>query len=481
MKPFYLTTTLPYVNDKPHIGFALEITHADAVVRTRRLRGEEVFFNTGTDEHGIKIYRKAQEVGEDPQEYVDRFADSFKELKNVLHLSDLNFIRTTDPKHIVAAQSFWTKCFENGDIYKKNYTVRYCVGCELEKTDSELVNGHCPIHPNLEIEYIEEENYFFRLSRYQAPLLSLYQEHSDFVLPDFRFNEIKAFVERGLEDFSVSRLKSKMPWGIPVPNDEDHVMYVWFDALVNYISAVGWPANLKEFETWWPVVQMAGKDNLRQQAAMWQAMLMSAGLPASRQIVIHGFITSGGQKMSKSLGNVISPEEIVELYGAEALRYFLLRHIHPFEDSDFTMEKFKETYNADLANGLGNLLSRVMKMSVLSGAIILEEKKISSSEMFQEEPTHPSIGFAYTFELNRALQSLWDQVRALNTRIQNDAAFELIKSDSVRAKNIIEEYLVELWRIMILLEPFLPETSVIARKIIENGEMPVSPLFPRKE
>lgn len=481
MKPFYLTTTLPYVNDKPHIGFALEIVHADAVVRTRRLRGEEVFFNTGTDEHGIKIYRKAQEAGEDPQRYVDTFAASFRELKEILHLSELNFIRTTDPNHKLAAQAFWTKCWERGDIYKKNYTVRYCVGCELEKTDSELVNGHCPIHPNLEIELIEEENYFFRFSRYQAPLLSLYQEHPDFVLPDFRFNEIKAFVERGLEDFSVSRLKSKMPWGIPVPNDADHVMYVWFDALVNYVSAVGWPHDLTKFEKWWPVVQMAGKDNLRQQAAMWQAMLMSAGLPPSRQIVMHGFITSGGQKMSKSLGNVVSPYEIISLYGAEALRYFLLRHTHPFEDADFTMEKFKEAYNADLANGLGNLLSRIMKMSLLVNIVGGSVTRPSAGEIFLEEPTPLSVGFVHSFELHRATQSLWDDVRALNAKIQNDAAFEVIKTDIERAKGIIAGYLDALWRIAVLLEPFMPETSSVMKKIIESGQMPEAPLFPRME
>src|SRR3989339_1348713 len=233
-KNFYITTTLPYVNADPHIGFALEIIQADAVARYQRLLGKEVIFNTGTDEHGLKIYRKALETKEDPLDYCNRYAARFDALKQVLNLSYTNFIRTTDIPHMAAAQEFWRLCQNNGDIYKKNYKVKYCVGCELEKTDSELVDGKCAIHPNLSLEIIEEENYFFRFSRYQEKLLALYEARPDFVVPDFRFNEIKAFVERGLEDFSISRLKSKMSWGVPVPDDPKHVMFVWFDALVSY-------------------------------------------------------------------------------------------------------------------------------------------------------------------------------------------------------------------------------------------------------
>src|SRR3989344_666071 len=278
-KAFYLTTTLPYVNAEPHIGFALEIVHADIVARYHKLLGDEDFFNTGTDEHGTKIYRKALEEGKDPQKYVDEYADKFRSLKEKLNLyADLHFIRTTDAHHKTAAQEFWRLCLKKGDIYKKDYQLKYCVGCELEKTESELEGGRCPIHQNLEIELINEENYFFRWSKYQKDLLTLYEKHQDLVVPDFRFNEIKKFVETGLEDFSISRLKKKMPWGVSVPDDEEHVMFVWFDALINYISTLGWPEDEVNFEKFWPGVQIAGKDNLRQQSAMWQAMLLSAGI-----------------------------------------------------------------------------------------------------------------------------------------------------------------------------------------------------------
>ena len=369
-KKFYITTTLPYVNADPHIGFASEIVRADIIARYRRLAGDNVFFNTGTDEHGLKIYRKAQEQGVDTKTYVDGYVKKFDDLKKALNLSYDNFIRTTDENHIKSAQEFWKKCEENGDIYKKNYRVKYCVGCELEKTESELdENGYCPLHPNQKIEIIEEENYFFKWSNYGQKLLDFYKENPDFVVPDFRFNEIKRFIERGLEDFSISRLKEKMPWGVPVPNDDEHIMYVWFDALVNYISCLGWPEDKENFEQFWGTkenrnaIQVAGKDNLRQQSAMLQAMLMSAGLPLSKQIYIFGFVNSEGKKMSKSLGNVVSPFDLVEEYGTDAVRYYIARHLNTFEDSDFTEEKFKEAYNANLANGLGNLVSRVMKMA----------------------------------------------------------------------------------------------------------------------
>jgi len=361
-KNIYLTTTLPYVNSDPHIGFALEIVQADTIARFKRLQGHDVFFNFGTDEHGLKIYRKALEQGKDPQEYVNEYAAKFDSLKKALNLTYNNFIRTTDKHHIKAAQEFWEKCLENGNIYKDKYAVKYCVGCELEKTESELENDRCPIHPNLELEVINEENYFFRFSKYKDSLLKFYEQNPDFVVPSFRLNEINSFVEEGLQDFSVSRLKSKMPWGIEVPDDPKHVMFVWFDALVNYVSAVGWPDDSEKFKKWWPVIQFAGKDNLRQQSAIWQAMLMSAGLPNSKQIFIHGFITVDGQKISKSLGNVVNPIELVRKYGTDPVRYFLLSKIHPFEDSDFTIEKFEDAHNSDLANGLGNLVARVAKL-----------------------------------------------------------------------------------------------------------------------
>src|SRR3989344_1183243 len=310
-KKFYITTTLPYVNADPHIGFALELIQADVIARAKRQQGFEVFFNMGADEHGVKILRKAGEAGLDPKTYCDIYAAKFNNLKEALNVTYDNFIRTTDEQHIKAAQEFWLRCQKNGDIYKKNYKIKYCVGCELGKTESELVDGKCPVHPNLEIELIEEENYFFKYSNYQKPLLDFYEKNPDFVVPTSRLNEIKEFTKRGLQDFSISRLKEKMPWGVDVPGDQKHVMYVWSDALVSYISALGWPGDKKKFKDFWPGMQVCGTDNLRQQSSMWQAMLMSAGLPHSTRIFIHGFILVDGQKMSKSLGNVISPFELV--------------------------------------------------------------------------------------------------------------------------------------------------------------------------
>lgn len=474
-KTFYITTTLPYVNAEPHLGHALEFVRADIIARYKKLMGFEVFFNTGTDEHGLKIYRKAQEQGKDPQVYVDEYAEKFKNFVRQLGmLPDLNFIRTTDPEHIAAAQEFWRVCQKNGDIYKKNYSVKYCVGCELEKTESELVDEKCPVHQNLSIEILEEENYFFRFSKYQKPLLEFYEKNPDFVVPDFRFNEIKRFVERGLEDFSVSRLKEKMPWGVSVPDDSEHVMYVWFDALVNYISAIGWPEDLEKFNKWWPVTQYAGKDNLRQQSAMWQAMLMSAGIQTSKQIIINGFILGeGGVKMSKSLGNTVDPIEIIEEYGTDALRFYLARHVHPFEDSEFTPEKFQTAYNADLANGLGNLTSRILKMSetYLDQAPEIPEGTISQN--FKNALDK--------FNIQESTDFVWQEIGRIDGRIQSTEPFKLIKTDPEKAKEIIKELVVDLYGVARILNPVMPQTSEAIKSAVKMNKMPEKPLFARKD
>ena len=485
---FYLTTTLPYVNADPHIGFALELVHADILARYHALQGDDVFFNTGTDEHGLKIYQKALEERKDPQAYTDEYAAKFRDLKGKLNLyEDLHFIRTTDTHHKSTAQEFWVRCAKNGDIEKKFYKMKYCVGCELEKTDSELVDGKCPIHPNLEIEVREEENYFFNFSKYQKPLLELYKKNPTLVVPDFRFNEIKKFVEAGLVDFSISRLKSKMPWGVPVPGDEDHVMYVWFDALINYISTLGWPENTENFEKFWGTkkkpnaIQMAGKDQIRQQAAMWQAMLMSAGLPPTKQIAIHGFITVGGEKMSKSLGNVIDPIAIVDEYGTDALRYFLARHIHPFEDSDFTMERFKEAYNADLANGLGNFVSRAIKLSETHLTDVDLESKIDFQSYTDGSSTFQSFGdkiSAYRFQ--DAVSMIWHQVGDGDRMVQEKKPFMLVKEDKAAAQEIIRNLVQRVWRIAVMLEPIMPGTAQTIQQAIKENKKPEN-LFPRKE
>jgi methionyl-tRNA synthetase len=447
------------------MGFALEIVRADVMARYNRMNGNNVFFNTGTDEHGLKIYRQAAEEKVPVQEYVNTYADRFKTLKDPLALSYDNFIRTTDPNHINAAQEFWRRCQKNDDIYKKHYEVKYCVGCELEKTESELEDGLCPYHPSQTPELIEEENYFFRFSEYQQKLLELYDKHPDFVVPDFRLNEVRKFAERGLQDFSISRLRDKMPWGVPVPDDEEHVMYVWFDALVNYISAIGWPDNNESFQKWWPVVQIAGKDNLRQQSAMWQAMLLSAGLPASRQILINGFITSGGQKMSKSVGNVLDPLLFVEKYGTDALRYYLLRHVHQFEDADMTEESFKEAYNAHLANGLGNLVARTMKMA----SEYLEKPVVVSDETFDEVIKGEYQLLMNKFELQKASELIWRRISELDQYVEDSKPFKAIKEDENKAKDDIVYLVGGLAGVAHMLTPFMPETAeTIKQAIIEN-------------
>lgn len=474
MTRFYITTTLPYVNGDPHIGFALEIVRADILARHMRHIGNDVFFNTGTDEHGLKVYRKALEEGKDPQTYVDEQAARWKQLKEVLNLTYNSFMRTTDPAHKKAAQKFWKICDAKGDIYKKIYQIKYCVGCELEKTDSELVDGKCPLHPNLELEIIDEENYFFRFSKYQQALLDLYASRPDFVIPEFRLQEIRMFVEQGLQDFSISRLKEKMPWGVPVPDDDAQVMYVWFDALVNYLSAIGWPDE--SYSQWWPSVQFAGKDNLRQQSAMWQAMLMSAGIEPSRQVMIGGFFTSNGQKMSKSLGNVVNPVAVVKEYGTDALRYFLARHTQAFEDSDFTMERFKDAYNGSLANGLGNLVARVMKMATthLSNPVTIttedEQFETAVSELIEK------------YEFNRAMDLIFEHVQKGDQYIQETQPFKAIKDDATKEKALadIEKLVHHIYKIAVHLTPFMPATAEAIKTAVKTHTMPPA-LFPRKE
>lgn len=477
-KRFYLTTTLPYVNAKPHVGFALEIIQADVLARYHGLLGEEVFFNTGTDEHGQKIYQKAVEEGKDPQAYTDEYAAKFDLLKQKLNLTYNNFIRTTDAHHIKAAEEIWKRCLKNGFIEKGIYKTKYCVGCELEKQDSELVDGKCPIHPNLKIENIEEENYFFKFSKLQKDLLELYKKYPDFVIPTHRLGEVRNFVESGLQDFSISRLKEKMPWGIPVPDDPKHVMYVWFDALTNYISALGWPENTKKFEEFWGTkenpnaVQVAGKDNLRQQSSMWQAMLIAASLPTSRQIFIHGFITSGGQKMSKSLGNVIDPIEYVDKYGTDALRYYLLAKINPTEDSDFTKEKFEETYNGELANGLGNLVSRIAKLCEKSGF----DFKTDSKHIWELDDNVKKCIENYRFD--EAVKYIYENyISKLDKKINETEPWKLTDKD---LETFLKEAVLILQNISFNLYPFIPDAATKIDNIFKGPKIvSAAPLFPR--
>ncbi|MEI6835844.1 MAG: methionine--tRNA ligase [Candidatus Falkowbacteria bacterium] len=470
-KPFYITTTLPYTNSNPHIGFATELIKADVIARLHALQGEEVFFNTGTDEHGLKIYQKAQEASLSVRDYCEPYADKFKSLKELLNLSFTNFIRTTDENHVASAQEFWKRCEANGDIYKKNYQIKYCVGCELEKTEQDLVNGHCQFHPNQELEIIDEENYFFRFSKYGEKLLKFYDANPDFVIPEHRFKEIRNFVAGGLQDFSISRLKSKMPNGVPVPGDDTQVVYVWFDALVNYISTLGWPETEGDYKKFWPGMQVCGKDNLRQQTAMWQAMLMSAGLPNSKQVLIFGFLTVNGQKISKSSGNTVDPVEFANKYGVDTLRYYLLSDILPFEDGDFSEERLRLKFNADLANGLGNLASRV--------ATLLEKNEIE---------TNLKVGGAIwsgdfeklinAYKFNEALLCLWDQIRNCNEKISAAAPWKMTDREAI--KTVLTPIAQDILNVAKYLQIFMPET---ASKLINQFSEPQikksESLFPR--
>ena len=477
--PFYLTTTLPYVNAPLHMGHALEFVRADTIARYKKLNGFDVYFNTGTDEHGMKIYEKAKEQGMEVQDFVDKGFVTFKEqLKIFGVLEDIHFIRTTDESHIKAAQEFWKRVEKNGYIYKKTYEAKYCVGCESEKTDSELVDGHCPDHPNMDLKIINEENYFFKYSSFGDKLLKFYEDHPNFVVPSFRLNEIKNFVNGGLQDFSISRLKEKMPWGIPVPGGDDQVMYVWFDALVNYISTLGWPNDDKEnFEKYWingNPTQYCGKDNTRFQAAMWQAMLMAADVPNSHQIIVNGFITAeGGVRMSKSLGNGVDPKDIVEEYGTDALRYFLLREVGSFEDSPFTVGRFKDAYNSGLANGLGNIASRILTLS---------EKYLDKCPEIPETSDFTEYFEIYeNFDLKKAADYVWDKIGELDKTIQMTEPFKVVKVDVEKGKEMITDLVLKLYVIARMLNPLMPETNIKLKELIKQNKKPENPLFIRRE
>ncbi|MAZ67441.1 methionine--tRNA ligase [bacterium] len=472
-KARYITTTLPYVNSDPHIGFALEIVQADALARYWRLTGHDVFFSTGTDEHGQKILQKAQEEGRDVQEYVDHYAGEFQKLKDTLGLSYDAFIRTTDEDHKAAAQELWKRCEQSGDIYKKKYKGLYCVGCELFLKDSDLADGKCPNHPTQEPQEIEEENYFFKLTNYKGRLLE-YLSNADSVIPDWRREEAITLVNN-LEDLSISRDKERLSWGVPVPGDDSQVMYVWFDALTNYISTTGWPedkeGNFKKFWDEGYSVQTAGKDQVRFQSVIWQAMLMSGGVPTTDSIFYHGFITSDGQKMSKSIGNVISPFDVVEKYGLDATRYMLLRHVHPVDDSDITWERLDEWYEAHLVNGYGNLVSRIMKLAETHLDTPIEQPEAVG---FPKEYTEA----IDKFDFNAALDYVWRRIGDLDEKITTTEPFKLVKENEGEGKKLIAELAEELYLITRMLNPFMSETNTLVKKTILENKKPEN-LFPR--
>ncbi len=495
MKPFYITTTLPYVNADPHIGHAMEFIRADVIARYKRSEKYEVFFNTGTDEHGSKIYEGAQKEGLDTQLYVDKYSDRFKEFCKLANISYDGFLRTTDEKHIRAAQKMWSICFENGDIYKSKQIIKYCIGCEMEKTDSELVDNKCPLHINRDIETREEENYFFRFSKYEKQLLELYADN--ITIPETRQNEIKKFVESGLHDFSISRLKSKMPWGVSVPDDSDHVMYVWFDALTSYISTLGWAdksENVEDnFSKFWlqngnenrAVVQYCGKDNNKPQSAIWQAMLLSAGIPNTTKIIINGHIISDGQKMSKSIGNVVSPFDIIEKYKTatdfpeEVLRFMMCHEVSNHEDSDITTVSMQAAYTSYLQNGIGNQVNRIMKLA----SNYINAKEIESI-LEAVEKTTLDIDYKNAldnFKINEAIHMVTEKQKKLDEYIQSTEPFKLIKSEDTKeeALEIIRNSLYRLLDIGHHLYFFMPRTAMEIYNCVKENRMPEKPLFNR--
>ena len=475
MSARYITTTIPYVNADPHIGFALEIVQADVLARSWRKSGDEVFFSTGTDEHGQKIFDAAKKTGQDTQEYVDHYAAEVMKLKDALNLSNDAFIRTTDPSHIRAAQEMWRRCDANSDIYKKTYSGLYCVGCESFKTEKELTDDKCQIHPNLALENVSEENYFFRFSKYQNKLME-YLGRTDSIVPEWRRKEAIAFVNSGLEDFSISREKKRLSWGIQVPNDDSQVMYVWFDALTDYISTLGWPEDADEnFKKFWEngtTLQVAGKDQVRFQSLMWQAMLMSADIKTTDAVFYHGFINSGGQKMSKSLGNVISPLGLVKTYGTDAVRYILLRHVSPFEDSDLTPEAISEHYTAHLSNGLGNLVARVMKLAEehLPNPIALTKEDEKTAEEFSKKIEE--------FKFNEAMDIVFAKISAADVYMNTNEPYKKIKIDADTARKDIEHLVRELYRVAVHLFAMMPRTSEIIKNAVQENKKPEN-LFPR--
>ncbi len=475
----YITTTLPYVNASPHIGHALELVQADVCARTARASGEEVFFNSGTDEHGQKIFQAAQKAKQNIQDYVDRYAEQFNKLFKALNLSEHIFIRTTNPAHINAAQEMWRRCDAAGDIYKKSYTGLYCVGCESYKTEKDLIDGECPNHLGTQLEKITEENYFFRLSKYEKPLLE-YLARDGGILPLWRRNEAIVFVQNGLEDISISREKKRLSWGIPVPGDDTQVMYVWFDALTNYISTLGWPqdknGNFKKFWEGGHTLQMAGKDQIRFQSIMWQAMLISAGIKNTDQTFYHGFINSNGHKMSKSIGNVISPYELIEKYGTDATRYLLLRHVHPSKDTDITCKRLDEWYTANLVNGLGNLVARVMTLAqayLTKPISVVDVSKPTTKNIYPKQDT---------FSFNEDMDIIFTKINDADIQMTTTEPYKKIKStdtnEQEQARSDIESLVRSCADIGTDIVHFMPATSEIILDAVRTNTKPEN-LFPR--
>ena len=471
---FYITTPIYYPNADLHMGHAYTSVLADVLARYHKEKGKEVFFLTGTDEHASKVAKAALTSGKSPKEFVDEKADSFKKFYADLSVGFTDFIQTSDQKkHWTGAIEFWNRLVKAGKIYKKSYSGLYCVGCEEFKTEKDLVDGLCPLH-NQKPEELKEENYFFKLSDYGEELKKRISSDALRIVPASRKNEILSFIESGLEDVSFSRPRKDPVWGIPVPGDDSQVMYVWCDALTNYANVVGFGWDESLFKKWWPAdIHLLGKDILRFHAAIWPAMLLAAGLPLPKTIFAHGFITSGGKKMSKTMGNVIDPKELIAEYGADAVRYYIAREIAHFDDGDITVLKFKEAYNANLANGLGNLTSRIMKMATSYIDTPVETKRDVHYKFGDYEKAMSEL------RVNDAANIAWEAIGELDREIQESEPFKIFKTDPDKAREIVRGLVVGLSKIVPMLEPIMPDTAEKIRAAIEKHSMPAS-LFMRK-
>lgn len=464
-KSYYVTTPIYYVNDMPHIGTAYTTVAADALARYHRLKGEEVFFLTGTDEHGQHVARAAERNGVSPQEWADRMVVHFTDVWQRLNISNDYFIRTTDPKHVEVARRFIQLLYDKGDIYLDIYEGWYCVPDESFWLPSQLVDGKCP-QCGREVEMVQEENYFFRLSAYADRLLAHIEAHPEFVQPDIRRNEVISFIKQGLTDQSISR--KTITWGIPLPFDENQVMYVWFDALLNYISAIDYGIDEARFRSIWPAdVHLIGKEILRFHAIVWPAMLMAADLPLPRQVFAHGWLTVEGEKMSKSKGNVISPHELIDEYGVDAYRYYFLREFSFGYDGNFSRENMTGRYNADLANSLGNTVSRVLAMvERYRGGEVPEP---SGREEEPDEALRESAARVFPevdrcmerLAFNEALQAIWNFLAAINRYVDETAAWDLAKNPNLsgRLDTVLYNQVEAVRLTALLVLPFLPSTG----------------------
>ncbi len=490
-KKFYVTASIAYVNAPPHIGHAMELAQADVLARYHRLRGEDVFFLTGTDEHGKKIAEAAAKAHMDVQVFVDSVSARFSELCRALGISYDNFIRTSDKKHILFVERIWKHMEESGDIYKGEYEGRYCTGCEAFLREAEMDNGVCLIHKK-ETQAVHEKNWFFKFSKYAAQVEEVIRTDAIRILPEFRKKEIMNFFsEEGIKDFSVSRPKESAGWGIPVPGDDSQIVYVWIDALMNYLSGIEYEEN-STVNIWPADVHVIGKDIMRFHIMMLPAFLLSLGYPLSRRIAIHGFILAEGQKMSKSLGNVIDPMELIARYGAEPLRYYLLREIPSDGDGDFSIVRFKERYAADLQNGLGNLISRVAVMAV-GNPEAAKDITVSSAIVRMQDIYKEYACAIDAFQLHRALEHIGALVEQSNKKVEDAKLWELAARDAKKANVVFAELAHNFTAIAYMLAPFLPETAKKIAVAIGTDvaalagdadisvrfQKPAQPLFPR--